>query len=85
MTAAGMRMHELLMEVVATANVWQQVSDVLTELGRANLPGIDPDALAFAEAQAYESLILAISNYTEEGRAFEDIQRALDGDPWKTC
>lgn len=70
-------------EVVATAVVWDRVSDVLEELAKANLPGIDKKALEFAESQVYESLARAVLMNADEYRGFEEIQRALHGNPWE--
>lgn len=66
-------MYERLVDVVAAAIVWDKVSEVLTDLAVAGLPGIDPDSLGIAEFRAHESLVHAILDYADAYRGFEQI------------
>ena len=85
MSGHAERMHELLIDVVATAVTWERVSDVLGELAEAGLPGIEAGALVYAESQAHESLVRAILAYAHEYEGFASLLSALESDEWGRC
>lgn len=71
-------LHERLMDVVAHAITWDKASDVLTELSKADLPGLDPDALKMAEGLAYEALLRAVLDYADDYRAWTQVAGGID-------